>query len=280
MVLLSSARWHLLIVPVLAFTLRNLQAANALWPSGDPATGRILTHMTMKTLEKEEVGEAKSGSVDKGLGKTKIYIIDDHPIMVQGLKELINAQKDLRVIGSSDDWHVALEQVKKISPDLILLDVTLKDANGIEVLKNLKIHVPQIKILMLSMHDENLYAMRSLKAGAQGYIMKQEAVDKVLGAIRQVLAGEVYLSESMSKRTMFQLLGRGGSRTGSPLEDLSDRELEVFTLIGQGCTTRQIAEKLHLSIKTVETHRAHIKEKLNLKNSTELVQHAIHWRES
>ena len=234
----------------------------------------------MKTLEKEDVGE-RNGSADKSaLGKTKIYIIDDHPIMVQGLKELINNQKDMRVIGSSDDWHVALEQVKKTPPDLIMLDVTLKDANGFEVLKNLKIHVPHIKILMLSMHDESLYAMRSLKAGAQGYIMKQEAVEKVLGAIRQVLAGEVYLSESMSKRTMFQLLGRGGTRTGSPLEDLSDRELEVFTLIGQGCTTRQIAEKLHLSIKTVETHRAHIKEKLNLKNSTELVQHAIHWRES
>jgi len=232
----------------------------------------------MKTLEKEDLGEARNGAADKG--KTKIYLIDDHPIMVQGLKELINNQKDLKVIGSSDDWHVALEQVKKQQPDLIMLDVTLKDANGIEVLKNLKIHVPNIKILMLSMHDENLYAMRSLKAGAQGYIMKQEAVEKVLGAIRQVIAGEVYLSESMSKRTMFQLLGRGGSRTGSPLEDLSDRELEVFTLIGQGCTTRQIAEKLHLSIKTVETHRAHIKEKLNLKNSTELVQHAIHWRES
>jgi DNA-binding NarL/FixJ family response regulator len=139
--------------------------------------------MTMKTLEKEDVGEAKNGNAEKALGKTKIYIIDDHPIMVQGLKELINNQKDLKVIGSSDDWHVALEQVKKIQPDLIMLDVTLKDANGIEVLKNLKIHVPNIKILMLSMHDENLYAMRSLKAGAQGYIMKQEAVEKVLGAI-------------------------------------------------------------------------------------------------
>jgi DNA-binding NarL/FixJ family response regulator len=187
---------------------------------------------------------------------------------------------NLRVVGFTEDWHVALEQVRKLQPDLIMLDVSLKDANGIEVLKNLKIHFPNIKVLMLSMHDENLYAMRALKAGAQGYIMKQEAVEKVLTAIRQVLSGEVYLSDSMSRRTMSQLLGRGGTRTGSPLEDLSDRELEIFTLIGQGCTTRQIADKLHLSIKTVETHRAHIKEKLNLKNSTELVQHAIHWRES
>jgi len=234
----------------------------------------------MKTLEREDIAD-KNGSADKSAqGKTKIYIIDDHPIMVQGLRELINNQKDLRIIGSTDDWHVALDQIKKLQPDLVILDVTLKDANGIEVLKNLKIHFPNLRVLMLSMHDENLYAMRSLKAGAQGYIMKAEAVDKVLTAIRQVLNGEVYLSEAMSKRTMFQLLGRGGTRTGSPLEDLSDRELEVFTLIGQGCTTRQIAEKLHLSIKTVETHRAHIKEKLNLKNSTELVQHAIHWRES
>jgi DNA-binding NarL/FixJ family response regulator len=230
----------------------------------------------MKILEQEEMGALSAA--DKG--KAKIYLVDDHPIMVEGLRELINNQRDLRVIGASEDWHVALEQAKKLQPDLIMLDVSLKDANGIEVLKNLKIHLPHMKVLMLSMHDENLYAMRALKAGAQGYIMKQEAVDKVLNAIRQVLAGEVYLSDAMSKRTMFQLLGRGGTRTGSPLEDLSDRELEVFTLIGQGCTTRQIADKLHLSIKTVETHRAHIKEKLNLKNSTELVQHAIHWRET
>ncbi len=221
---------------------------------------------------------AGSNAADRG--KAKIYLIDDHPIMVEGLRELINHQRDLRVVGASEDWHLALDQAKKLEPDLIMLDVTLKDANGIEVLKNLKIHLPHVKVLMLSMHDENLYAMRALKAGAQGYIMKQEAVDQVLDAIRQVLSGEVYLSEAMSKRTMFQLLGRGGTRSGSPLEDLSDRELEVFTLIGGGCTTRQIADKLHLSIKTVETHRAHIKEKLNLKNSTELVQHAIHWRES
>jgi DNA-binding NarL/FixJ family response regulator len=222
----------------------------------------------------------RNGSTDKGLSKAKIYIVDDHPIMVQGLRELIDAERDLVVIGSTDDWHVALEDIGRLGPDLMILDVTLREINGIEVLKNIRIHAPSLKVLMLSMHDEALYAMRSLKAGAQGYIMKQEAVEKVLVAIRQVLTGEVYLSESMSRRTMFQLLGRNGTRTGSPLEDLSDRELEIFTLIGQGCTTRQIADKLHLSIKTVETHRAHIKEKLNLKNSTELVQQAIHWCDS
>lgn len=231
----------------------------------------------MKSGQREDLS---NGGSSADLARSKIYLIDDHPIMVEGLKELINNQADMRVVGASDDWHVAIEEARKLHPDLVILDVTLKDANGIEVLKNLKIHFPHLKVIMLSMHDEGLYAMRALKAGAQGYIMKQEAVDRILGALRQVLSGEVYLSESMSKRTMFQLLGRGATRTGSPLEDLSDRELEVFTLIGQGCTTRQISEKLHLSIKTVETHRAHIKEKLNLKNSTELVQHAIHWRES
>jgi DNA-binding NarL/FixJ family response regulator len=130
------------------------------------------------------------------------------------------------------------------------------------------------------MHDESLYAVRALRAGAAGYVMKQEATEKVLTAIRQVLNGEIFLSERMEKKMMHQLVGGRAARTGSPLEDLSDRELEVFNLIGQGHGTRQIAEELHLSIKTIESHRAHIKEKLNLKNATELVQHAIQWREA
>ena len=230
----------------------------------------------MKPGDKDGAG-ARTPQSDKNAPRTKIYIIDDHPIMVQGLKELIESERDLKVCGSTDDWRAALDEIKKLQPDLVMLDVTLRDANGVEVLKNLRIHYPHLKVLMLSMHDENLYAMRSLKAGAQGYIMKQEAVDKVLHAIRQVLAGEVYLSEAMSKRTMFQMLGRSGTRTGSPLEDLSDRELEIFTMIGQGCTTRQIAEKLHLSIKTVETHRAHIKEKLDFKNAREVARFAVTW---
>lgn len=210
--------------------------------------------------------------------KAGVYLIDDHPLLVQGLSDLINAQPDLAVVGTSADWTVALDELSKKKPEVVVLDITLKNANGVEVLKNLRVHFPDLKILMLSMHDENLYAMRTLKAGAQGYIMKAEATEKVVEAIRQILKGEIYLSDTMSRRTMAQLVGRRKEAGGSPLEDLSDRELEVFTLIGEGLTTRQIAEKLHLSVKTVETHRAHIKEKLNLKNSTELVQHAIHWK--
>jgi len=217
------------------------------------------------------------GTMKKG-DKASVYIVDDHPLLVQGLTDLINAQPDMKVTGTTPEWTVALSQFQKEKPDVVILDITLKNANGVEVLKNLRVHFPDLRVLMLSMHDESLYAMRALKAGAQGYIMKAAATEKVITAIRQILSGELYLSEEMSRRAMATLVGRKKETGGSPLEDLSDRELEVFTLIGEGLTTRQIADKLHLSVKTIETHRAHIKEKLNLKNSTELVQHAIHWK--
>lgn len=211
--------------------------------------------------------------------KSTVYIIDDHPLLVKGLSELINNQPDLEISGTTAEWTEALEQFKKKLPEIVILDVTLKNANGIEVLKNLKVHFPNIRVLMLSMHDENLYALRALKAGAQGYIMKAAATEKVVQAIRQILGGELYLSDVMAKKTMAQLVGRRKEPGASPLEDLSDRELEVFTMVGEGLTTRQIAEKLHLSVKTIETHKAHIKEKLNLQSATELVQHAIHWKD-
>lgn len=210
--------------------------------------------------------------------KSTVYLIDDHPVLVQGLSDLINNQPDMKVVGTTAEWTKALEDFKKQQPEVVLLDITLKNANGIEVLKNLKVQYPNLNVLMLSMHDENLYAMRALKAGAHGYVMKAAPTEEVISAIRHVLKGEVYVSESIARRMMSQLVGRRKDATGSPLEDLSDRELEIFTLIGEGQTTRQIAEKLHISIKTVETHRAHIKEKLKLESSTELVQHAIHWK--
>src|SRR5437868_10760832 len=212
--------------------------------------------------------------------KSTVLLVDDHPIVRQGLAELIDHEKDLSVCGMADDMHHALDQIIALSPDLVVVDISLKGGNGIELLKNIKVRYPRQPVLMLSMHDESLYAVRALRAGAAGYIMKQEATERVLTAIRQVLVGEIYLSEKMEKKMMQQLVGGRTARTGSPIEDLSDRELEVFGLIGQGHGTRQIAEELHLSIKTIESHRAHIKEKLNLKNATELVQHAIQWREA
>src|SRR5436190_15817990 len=212
--------------------------------------------------------------------KHRILLVDDHPIVRQGLAEMINQEKDLNVAGTAEDVHRALDAIEKLKPDLVVADISLKGSNGIELLKNIKVRFPRTLVLVLSMHDESLYAVRALRAGAAGYIMKQEATEKVLTAIRQVVSGEIYLSDRMEKKMMHQLVGGRTARTGSPIEDLSDRELEVFGLIGQGHGTRQIAEELHLSIKTIESHRAHIKEKLNLKNATELVQHAIQWREA
>ena len=212
--------------------------------------------------------------------KSRILLVDDHPIVREGLAEMINHEKDLTVCGTAEDLHHALDRIAAVNPDLVIVDISLKTSNGIELLKNIKLRYPKLLVLMLSMHDETLYAVRALRAGASGYIMKQEATDNVRTALRHVLGGEIYLSEKMEKKMMQQLVGGRAARTGSPLEDLSDRELEVFNLIGQGHGTRQIAEELHLSIKTIESHRAHIKEKLNLKNATELVQQAIQWRDA
>jgi DNA-binding NarL/FixJ family response regulator len=168
--------------------------------------------------------------------------------------------------------------MKPLKPDAAIVDISLKGASGLELLKNIKVQFPELKVLVLSMHDETLYAERALRAGASGYIMKQEASEQVLTALRKILTGEIYLSENMNSKLMHQFFNNRGTPLGSEMERLSDRELEVFGLIGQGRGTRQIAEQLHLSVKTIESHRAHIKEKLNLKNATELVHRAIQMR--
>lgn len=206
--------------------------------------------------------------------KSTIYLIDDHPVLLQGIAMLINAESDLTVVGSSSSWTVALTEMSELKPDVVILDITLAAANGVEVLKNLRVHFPDQKVLMLSMHEESLYAARSMKAGAWGYLMKASATEEVVIAIRQILKGEIYLSPGMSKKMMSQLIGRGRAKE-SPLETLSDRELEVYELVGSGLTTRRIADRLHLSVKTIETHKAHVKEKLGLQTANELVQHAI-----
>ena len=210
--------------------------------------------------------------------KSRIFLVDDHPLLLQGISQLINIEPDMQVIGSTGDWTAALKKIPEVKPDVLILDITLAGANGIEVLKNLRVHFPDLKVLMLSMHDENLYALRAIKAGAQGYIMKASATEEVVSAIRQVLGNQVYLSPKMARQTMMSLVGRRKEGAISPLEDLSDRELEVFQMVGDGMTTRQIAEKLHLSVKTIETHKSHIKEKLHLETATQLAQHAIHAR--
>ncbi len=209
--------------------------------------------------------------------KTRVFVVDDHPIVRQGLSQLINREPDLMVCGEAEDARAALEAIAALNPGFLIVDVSLDGPDGIELLKAIRARDPKLPVLMLSMHDESLYAERALRAGANGYIMKQEATDRVLIAIRQILGGEVYVSDRIAQKMMHQFIGRSGGAKRSTMEELTDRELEVFRLIGQGHGTRQIAEELHLSIKTVESYHAHIKDKLSLKNARELVQHAVQW---
>jgi DNA-binding NarL/FixJ family response regulator len=209
--------------------------------------------------------------------KRTVLIVDDHPIVRQGLAQLIDQEKDLQVCGQAQDAHEALQAIRTLNPDMVVVDISLKDTSGMELIKDLKVQYPDLPVLTLSMHDEAVYGERALRAGARGYIMKQEATEKVVTAIRRVLAGEVYVSDDMAAKMVSKLVGGGSRKTGSPLECLSDRELEVFRLIGEGYSTREMAEKLHLSIKTIETYRAHIKDKLGLEDANELLRNAIQW---
>jgi DNA-binding NarL/FixJ family response regulator len=204
-------------------------------------------------------------------------LVDDHPILRQGLARLINQEADLVVCGEAEDAAKAFDLVGQLSPEVTVVDVSLKGSNGIELIKNLKARYPSLPILVLSMHDETLYAERALRAGGLGYIMKEEATEQVLVAIRKVLTGEIFLSDKMKTRMLQQMAGGRTKVAMSPIEHLTDRELEVFRLIGEGRSTRQIAGQLHLSVRTVEAYREYIKAKLGLKNSTELIQHAFHW---
>ncbi|MHC4387497.1 MAG: response regulator transcription factor [Planctomycetota bacterium] len=209
--------------------------------------------------------------------KTKILIVDDHPIVRQGLAELINHEQDLTVCAQAEDAIEALRTIKEIEPNMVIVDISLKETSGLELIKDIGAQYGNLPVLALSMHDESLYAERALRAGAKGYIMKAEATENVVTAIRKVLSGEIYVSDRMAAKMVRKLVGGRRETGASAIERLSDRELEVFSLIGQGQGTRQIAEKLHLSVKTVETYRAHIKEKLNLADANELLQYAIQW---
>jgi DNA-binding NarL/FixJ family response regulator len=209
--------------------------------------------------------------------KTNILIVDDHPIVRQGLTELVNQEDDLVVCGQAEDAHQAIKAVKELKPDMAIVDISLKETSGMELIKDLNAQYSNLPVLALSMHDESLYAERALRAGARGYIMKAEATEKVIMAIRKILSGEIYISDRMASKMMRKLVGGNAEIHTSPVERLSDRELEVFQLIGKGFGTRQISERLFLSIKTIETYRAHIKEKLNLADAAELLQYAIQW---
>ncbi len=211
----------------------------------------------------------------------RVLIVDDHPMMRTGLAQLIDNDPGLKVCAEADNAGQALDAVARQPFDLILLDISLPDKNGLELIKDIQALKPELPILVVSMHDELLYAERVLRAGGRGYIMKQEGGKKFLQAIHHVLAGQVYVSEKMSARILENVSrGRRAEASASPVERLTDREFEVFQMIGQGKGTRDIAGHLRLSVKTVEVHRANIKGKLKLKTATDLVSHAIRWVET
>jgi DNA-binding NarL/FixJ family response regulator len=210
----------------------------------------------------------------------RVFLVDDHPMMREGLAQLINHEPDLNVCGEAADALQALDLIQAQKPDLALVDISLPGKNGLELIKDLQALLPSLSVLVVSMHDESLYVERVLRAGGRGYIMKQEGGKKLLEAIRQVLAGQIYVSERMSAKLLEIFSGRRGQATSSPVELLTDREFEVFQLIGQGKSTKEMAAHLHLSVKTVEVHRLNIKEKLKLETANELIRYAVRWVES
>ncbi len=212
--------------------------------------------------------------------RKKILLVDDHPFMRAGVAQLIDKQPDLVVCGEAGDPGAAMGVLAKTKADLVLSDITMPGRSGLEFIKDLLAQYPNLPIIVLSMHDEIIYAERALRAGARGYIMKEAGGENLLAAIRQVLGGQVYVSLKMSANILDSFSGRKSRDSNSPFGKLTDREFEVFQLVGQGKSTRDIAAQLNLSPKTVDVHRGHIKEKLDLKDSTALVRHAIRWVET
>ena len=207
----------------------------------------------------------------------RILLVDDHPIVRRGLAQFLNQTPDIKVCGEADDGHKTLEAIKGLSPDLVIIDLSLEGMSGLDLIEEIKALHPKLPLLVLSMHDETLYAERALRAGARGYVMKDKPVDEVLTAIRKILLGEIHLSAQMSARLLRQMASGTPEVTDSVVGKLSNRELQVFELIGHGFGTRNIAAKLHLSVKTIDTHRENIKKKLNLGDTVELHQHAFLW---
>ncbi len=207
----------------------------------------------------------------------KIYLVDDHPIVRKGISQVINQEDDLEVCGTADNADDTLRDVERLGPDLVIVDISLEGISGIDIIKGLKSRYPSLATMVLSMHDESIYAERALRAGARGYIMKKEASEKIVGAIRQVLDGKIYLSGEMASRLIEKFASTDQMENGSPIDLLTNRELEIFRMIGRGFKPRDMARELNLSIKTVETYRDHIKKKLNLSTAAELTRYAVEW---
>ncbi len=206
----------------------------------------------------------------------KVLIVDDHPLVRQGVATLVSQEADLEVCCEAGSAHEAMESMAQCSPDVAIVDLTLKDSSGLELIKDIRVRFPKVRVLVLSMRDEGFYAERCLRAGALGYITKEEPRQRIIEGLRKVLAGHIYVSEKMATKVMGKIVA-GAEPGGSAVEELTDRELEVFELIGSGLATREIAGKLHISPKTVDSHREHIKQKLRLDTAADLAKHAIQW---
>lgn len=224
------------------------------------------------TLEMPQPPKASPSPV-----KHRILLVDDHPITRQGVAVLINQEPDLEVTGETDSAPGAIALLHKQAADLAIIDITLKTTNGIELMKHIRVLAPDMPVLVMSMHDEGVYAERAMRAGARGYIMKQEASSRVLTAIRTVLSGELHLSDRMKERMLHRLVNSRKEEVRFSIDTLSDREMEVFQLIGEGYSTRQVAAKLNLSVKTIDSYREHLKLKLQLESGKDLVRYAIQW---
>jgi DNA-binding NarL/FixJ family response regulator len=209
--------------------------------------------------------------------KSRIFLVDDHTMFREGLRQLIDREPDLMVCGDAAEAESALQEIRKLKPDLVVVDITLGGTSGIDLIKAIKNEQEDFPVLVVSMHDESLYAERALRAGAMGYVMKQEPAKTVKTAIRKVLGGDMHLSEKMASSVITKFMHGSDDAPPAPLEKLSDRELEVFQMLGMGKGVRQIAEEMNVTIPTVNSFRNRIKEKLQLKSSTEVMLHAIHW---
>lgn len=216
----------------------------------------------------------------KAAARKRVIIIDDHPLIRQGIKMLLSNEDDLEVCAEAESASGALKAMKKTKPDVAIVDLTLKESSGLELLKDIRIQYPDVLVLVVSMRDEGLYAERVLRAGARGYITKEEGPDKILEGLHKVIEGQIYISEKMASKVMSKIVDGASQRGGSQMDHLTDRELEVFDLIGGGLPTREIAAKLHISPKTVDSHREHIKSKLKLDSGTELLRQAIQWSQA
>jgi DNA-binding NarL/FixJ family response regulator len=223
------------------------------------------------------MGKTKAAA-SKGT-KAKIFIVDDHPMMREGLTQLIHNEPDLQVCGEAEEVPAAVSQIEQLQPDLAIVDISLRSSSGLELIKDLQSRQPKLPVLVISMHDESLYAERVLRAGGRGYVMKQEGGRKIMEAIRQVLSGQTYVSSAIAAHILNAFAGHGKVTT-SPVETLSDREFQVFQCIGEGCSTKEMAAKLHVSVKTIEVHRVNIKQKLKIATAPELIRYAVRWTDS